>query len=107
MLFLQLPVNSVGDNANSQRVATNDDVFRTVLPPPAPTLPHDLTEMFPTPPSQEPQLQATSPATSVQGDYGNPASITHCYTMMSPEKHVVTFDKRFEELGSIEGIEVC
>ena len=85
---------------------TNDEVFRTKLPPPPTNLAHDLAEMFPTPPSQEPPLQATSPATSVSGDYGNPASLTHCHAVMSPEKHVVAFDKRCEEISTSDGIEV-
>ena len=96
----------MGDTHYNHRMMANDDVFRTKLPPPPTSLPHDLAEMFPTPPSQEPPLQATSPATSVSGDYGNPASLTHCHAVMSPEKHFVNFDKKYEEHGATEGIEV-
>ena len=99
-------MNAVGDGHYSQHMITNDDVFRTKLPPPQTGLPHDLSEMYPTPPSQEPQLQATSPATSVSGDYANPANMPHCHAVMSPEKHIVTLDRRYEELGASEGIEV-
>ena len=104
--LFQIQTNAVSDGHYNQRATSNDDVFRTILAPAPTGLPHDLAKMFPTPPSQEPQLQATSPATSVPGDYGNPASLTHCHAVMSPEKHVVTFDKRYEELGGFEGIEV-
>ena len=95
------------DHHLNPRASINDEVFRTTtLPPTSTGLPHDLAEMFPTPPSQEPQIHATSPATSLTSDYANPASVTTCHAVMSPEKHVAAFDKRFEEIRSTDGVEV-
>ncbi len=69
------------------------------MPPPVTStaLPHDLAQMFPTPPSQEPQIHAASPATSTAGDYINPASAAMCHAVMSPEKQVAVCEKKHEE----------
>lgn len=97
-------MHSALDHHASQRMTSNDDVFRTtMLPPVASTgIPHDLAEMFPTPPSQEPLVHATSPVMSLHGDYMNPASVTMCHAAMSPEKHVIVFEKRYEEAIKLE-----
>eukprot|EP00795_Rhopilema_esculentum_P015506 gene15506-6767_t len=102
----QSHINTAIDAHPNHRPPAHDDVFRsTSLPPPTTSLPHDLSEMFPTPPSQEAQPPAASPATSLPGDYGMPSSYTHCHVVMSPEKHVLPYDKRFEENVCSEGTE--
>eukprot|EP00794_Sanderia_malayensis_P013792 gene13792-15235_t len=97
---LTAKVNALPDSyALNARMQNSDDVFRTMMQPPVTSngLPHDLAEMFPTPPSQETQIHPSSPALSTHGEYTNPSSITMCHAVMSPEKHPSVLKKKFDE----------
>ena len=83
------------DQVGGPGFSSSDDITKLMHPQSVTSgLPHDLAQMFPTPPSQEPPTHATSPATSVQGEYLNPSITSMHLNVLSPEKHPVIFQEK-------------